>query len=114
MIRLFINVGTYHNIESFSFISGDSMIPEQDEIIIYAWPDATLREIADMIKDCSEEAKLKTAKLGIRMIYPDEQGKAVPLDLGILSNTTRGYIDNLTLSSIKYQTGDYFSVALYT
>jgi len=53
-----------------------------DELQVYTWPDVTLRELADLIKDVAPEARSNTAKLQFRLIYPDKAGKNVMTELG--------------------------------
>jgi Sin3 associated polypeptide p18 (SAP18) len=110
LLQVFCKTNEHHSLESFS---STESLPSSDEVQVYAWPDSTLREIADLVRDVVDEAKGKNSKQSLRLVYPDRQGKPVAVDLGILSNTTKGYIDSLTLSSIKFQTGDYLDVAIY-
>ena len=110
LIQVFYKVGDYHSLDVFT---SPSNLPTADEVVVYAWPDTTLREIADILRDAVEEAKPKNAKQGLRMVYTDKHGNPASLELGIISSTTRGYMDSLTLSSIKFQTGDYLDIAIY-
>jgi histone deacetylase complex subunit SAP18 len=53
----------------------DGKVPEQDEVQIYTWMDATLGELADCVKKEVEAARKKEADLEFSFIYPDFNGK---------------------------------------
>ena len=108
LIRTFFKVGDYPQIDSLD------KLPVSEELQIYAWPDSTLREIADVVRDILDEAKAKNSKQSFRLIYPDLNGKHQYIELGVLSNTTKGFADNLALSAVKFHPGDYLSIAIYT
>jgi hypothetical protein len=109
LLRLFYRLNEHNPVTLFSSTS-----TPQTELLIYAWPDTFLRELAELVKDVVEEAKIKNAKLGFRLVYLDKLGTPAFVDLGIVSNTTRGYVDTRTLSHLKFQTGDFVDVAVYT
>jgi len=110
LVQLFCRVGDHHQVESFA---SAETLPLADEVQVYAWPDSTLREIADVVREVVEDGKYKNAKQAFRLVYPDKQGSPVSVDLGIISTTTKGYIDTLCLSAIKFQTGDFLDIAIY-
>ena len=46
-----------------------------NEIQIYTWPDATLREITDILKDVIlQSIKQKHATFAFSLVYPDRNG----------------------------------------
>ena len=108
LVRLFYRLNEHNPIAEYSA----SNTPDA-ELVVYAWPDTFLRELAELVKDVVEEAKGRHAKLGFRLVYLDVDGRPVHVDLGIVSNTTRGYVDTRTLSHLKFQTGDFIDVAVY-
>ncbi len=47
----------------------------KDEIQIYTWPDATLREITDLLKDViMQSVKQKHVSFSYGLVYPDRNG----------------------------------------
>jgi histone deacetylase complex subunit SAP18 len=44
---------------------------------IYTWPDATLKEIATLMKDVIPEASQPNAVLSFSLVYPDKDGRNV-------------------------------------
>ena len=110
LIRLFLKHNEHHNSGYFETLGSS---PCEDEYHVYAWHDSTLREITDMLKDVSDELRLKQTKLSFRLVYPATDGKPCFVDLGIVSNSTKGFIDSRPLGSLKFQTGDYLDVAVF-
>ena len=108
LLRIFYKLNGHNELEDFLPPS----TPEH-ELQAFVWPDTCLRELAELLKDVVEEAKGKNAKLKFRLVYFDNTGTPRAADLGIISNTTRGYVDTRTLSLLKFQTGDFIDVAIY-
>ena len=46
----------------------------QNEIQIYTWPDATLREICDLLKSTVALARQRHVNLSFDLVYPDRNG----------------------------------------
>lgn len=44
---------------------------------VYTWPDATLRELTDLVKEVKSEARRTTAKFEFAFVYPDRRGRNV-------------------------------------
>eukprot|EP00747_Dinoflagellata_sp_TGD_P196821 gnl/TRDRNA2_/TRDRNA2_67413_c0_seq1.p1 gnl/TRDRNA2_/TRDRNA2_67413_c0~~gnl/TRDRNA2_/TRDRNA2_67413_c0_seq1.p1 ORF type:complete len:200 (-),score=30.39 gnl/TRDRNA2_/TRDRNA2_67413_c0_seq1:77-676(-) len=110
LLRVFHKIGGHHDLEAFA-VRGKE--PVDDELQVYTWPDVTLRELADLVKDVAPEARSPTSKLTFRLIYPDKAGKNVMTELGTVSAQNRGTDDGKTLSSSKFQTGDLLDLAIY-
>eukprot|EP00427_Karlodinium_veneficum_P041646 CAMPEP_0169264258 /NCGR_PEP_ID=MMETSP1016-20121227/44960_1 /TAXON_ID=342587 /ORGANISM="Karlodinium micrum, Strain CCMP2283" /LENGTH=137 /DNA_ID=CAMNT_0009347469 /DNA_START=53 /DNA_END=462 /DNA_ORIENTATION=+ len=102
LLRIFHKVGGHHHLSSFSERGKE---PVDDELQVYTWPDVTLKELADLVKDVAPEARSITAKLHFNLIYPDKAGKNVMTELGAVTASRRGADDDKTLSSSKFQTG---------
>lgn len=49
LLRVFHRQGGHHRLEEFARVSGREEI--DDEVQIYTWPDATLRELSDLVKE---------------------------------------------------------------
>merc|ERR1711972_1172693 len=109
LLRIFHKVGGHHDMSAFA-VRGKE--PVDDELQVYTWPDVTLRELADLIKDVAPEARSRNAKLHFRLIYPDKTGKNVMTELGQITTSRRGQDDDKPLSSSKFQTGDLLDLAI--
>mmetsp|Transcript_49918 Transcript_49918/g.118908 ORF Transcript_49918/g.118908 Transcript_49918/m.118908 type:complete len:163 (+) Transcript_49918:63-551(+) len=110
LLRVFHKIGGHHGIEAFA-VRGKE--PTDAELQVYTWPDVTLRELADLVKDVAPEARAPTARLDFRLIYPDKEGRNVMSELGTVTAAKKGPHDDKTLSSSKYQTGDLLDLAIY-
>ena len=108
LVRVFYRLNEHNLLAQYT----GGCVPE-NELTLYAWPDTFLREIAELVKDIVDEIKGKNVKLGFKLVYLDIDGVPAAVDLGIVSNTTRGYVDTRTLSHLKFQTGDFLDVAVY-
>ncbi|CAE7529276.1 unnamed protein product [Symbiodinium pilosum] len=91
LLRIFRKIGEHHGIQAFAERGKE---PVHDELQVYAWPDVTLRELADLIKDVAPEARDPKVKLAFNLIYPDKTGKNVSTSLGTVTCARRGPDDD--------------------
>lgn len=91
LLRVFVKPGSHHrylqicNASHSLFRIDDYAIRGKepaDEIQIYTWKDATLRELSDLIKDVNEDARRPSARLSFSIVYPDERGRNVLRSIG--------------------------------
>ena len=87
-----------------------------NEVQIYTWPDATLREITNLMKDVIPHAANANVSLVFSLVYPDKEGIHVIKQIGRVqgNNNRPGQDDDKTLASLKFQTGDFLDVVIYT
>ena len=74
--------------------------------------DATLRELTDLIKEVSPQARNRSARVSFALFYPDKRGKFVMRELGVTHSFRKGEDDRKTLERLNFVTGDYLSVAI--
>eukprot|EP00933_Yihiella_yeosuensis_P015652 TRINITY_DN13587_c0_g2_i1.p1 TRINITY_DN13587_c0_g2~~TRINITY_DN13587_c0_g2_i1.p1 ORF type:complete len:193 (+),score=40.70 TRINITY_DN13587_c0_g2_i1:77-655(+) len=110
LLRVFRKIGGHHDIDDFAERGKE---PVDEELQVYTWPDVTLRELSDLVKDVAPEARTPGARLSFRLVYPDKTGKNVMTDLGAVTAMRRGPDDDRPLSSSKFQTGDLVDLAIY-
>jgi len=113
LLRVFYRLGGHHRVENF-----DKRIKvlSTEEVQIYTWKDATLRELTDLVKEIHNGARGRNAKLSFALIYPDKSGRMVLREVGqVWSQPKRGdqKDDMKTLDELHFETGDYLSVAIY-
>lgn len=65
--------GGHHDLEDYAARGKEP----QDEVQMYTWTDATLRELTDLVKEVQTSARNPRARLQFALIYPDRQGKNV-------------------------------------
>mmetsp|Transcript_15893 Transcript_15893/g.47819 ORF Transcript_15893/g.47819 Transcript_15893/m.47819 type:complete len:239 (+) Transcript_15893:198-914(+) len=110
LLRVFHRQGGHHRLEEFARVTGREEI--DDEVQIYTWPDATLRELSDLVKEVQPAARRPTSRMGFALVYPDRRGHNVMRIVGQVHSSRSGEDDTKTLRAIKFQTGDYLSVAV--
>ncbi|MQM12032.1 hypothetical protein Taro_044945, partial [Colocasia esculenta] len=69
----FPQVGGHHAKEEFAIRGKEP----KEEVQIYTWKDATLRELTDLVKEVASAARRRDAKLSFAFVYPDKQGRFV-------------------------------------
>lgn len=109
LLRVFPKLGGHHRLEEYARRGQEP----KEEVQMYTWMDATLRELADLVKEIQPDAKQKNARLAFALVYPDRRGKNVMRQVGIVHNRLPGPDDNKTLKSLNFQTGDFLDVAIY-
>ncbi|CAL9105348.1 unnamed protein product [Musa acuminata var. zebrina] len=110
LLRVFTKVGGHHPAEDFAVRGKEP----KDEVQIYTWKDATLRELTDLVKEVSQEARKRDAKLSFAFVYPDKNGRFVvrPVGMTYSHGNGRRLDDAKTLAELGFQIGDYLSVAI--
>lgn len=111
LLRVFTKVGGHHENEEFAKRGKE---PVKDEVQIYTWKDATLKELTDLIKGVKSAARQKDARLEFAFVYPDKNGKNVVRKVGTTFGRRRAPDDRRTLSDLKFETGDFLDVAIYS
>jgi len=113
LLRVFYKLGGHHRPEEF--IRGKE--PTYDEVQIYTWKDATLRELTELVKEIHSGARQRESRLSFAFIYPSKMnGRMVLKEVGqVFSNRARGdhRDDKKTLDELHFETGDFLDVAIY-
>ena len=124
LLRAFLDNGRFHSVEEYEgrydemkdYNDTRSDGDTENSTIIYVWKDTTLREIVDALEQKMEENKrllrLK-GKLEMALVFPDRKGKFMKRSLGAVYVGEEGQDDDKTLGSMKYQGGDFLSVAIF-
>ncbi|KNA15412.1 hypothetical protein SOVF_098550 [Spinacia oleracea] len=110
LLRVFTKIGGHHTQEDFSVRGKEP----KDEVQIYTWMDATLREMTDLVKEVSPAARRRDAKLSFAVVYPDKNGRMQVKKVGeTFSNANKRRLDdNKALAEIYFQIGDYLDVSI--
>jgi histone deacetylase complex subunit SAP18 len=84
----------------------------EGELQIYTWPDASLRELADLIMDVTPDVSPR-ARLSFAFVYPNSRGVNVMKEVGQVwaEPKKRGPDDTKSLHQLSFQTGDFLDVA---
>jgi len=110
LLRVFTKIGDHHLKEDFAVRGKEP----KDEVQIYTWKDATLRELTDLVKEVAPAARKRDAKLSFAFVYPDKNGRFVVRPVGTTFSYGNGrrIDDGKTLDELGFQIGDYLSVAI--
>eukprot|EP00897_Mesotaenium_endlicherianum_P007485 jgi/Mesen1/6765/ME000346S05940 len=111
LLRVFTKHGDHHKLEEF----GTRGREPKDEVQIYTWRDATLRELTDLVKEIAPVARRRDARLSFAFIYPDRRGRNVMRKVGVThSHARKTPDDSKTLDELNFQTGDFLDVAIFS
>lgn len=86
--------------------------PLDDELIIYTWKDATLKELSDLIKEVHADSRRKEAKFSFMLLYQDLRGDFRSKPLGTVANSRPSKDDLLTLEELRFVQGDFIDVSI--
>jgi histone deacetylase complex subunit SAP18 len=111
LLRVFWKLGGHHPLDLFDKVS---TIPQDDQVQIYTWKDATLRELTELIQQVVPEAcEGDHTILEFNAIYVSfKMGKANTRTLGKVLNKKKTEDDNKTLQDLHFETGDLIDVAI--
>jgi len=108
LLRVFCSTSRHNNIQEYS--RGDT--PE-NEIQIYTWMDASLKELTGLIKEVNPDARRRGTFFEFALVYPDlRMGKYLSRDIGQTIAGKQGNDDNKTLGDCKFSIGDYMDIAI--
>ncbi|KAJ9188409.1 hypothetical protein P3X46_003768 [Hevea brasiliensis] len=109
LLRVFTKIGNHHSKEEFAVRGKEP----KDEVQIYTWKDATLRELTDLVKEVAPAARRRDARLSFAFVYPDKNGRFVVREVGKTYSNRNGKLDDgKALAELGFQIGDYLDVAI--
>ena len=129
MIKMYCRINGHHRLEEFS----PPRFPIEDEMIVYTWKDATLKELSLLVREVLGDSELPggssgtdaTLKFSFNLLYPDVRRSgshflSKPLgwafEGGDVEARAHQLIDSSSksLESFKFVSGDFIDVAVYT
>lgn len=82
-----------------------------NELQIYTWPDATLRELTALVRDVNPDTRRKGTYFDFALVFPDQFGPGYRMrEIGVTCSGQRTADENLTLSQAKFTIGDYMDI----
>eukprot|EP01138_Halocafeteria_seosinensis_P009089 gb/GECG01009289.1/.p1 GENE.gb/GECG01009289.1/~~gb/GECG01009289.1/.p1 ORF type:complete len:127 (+),score=4.52 gb/GECG01009289.1/:1-381(+) len=76
-------------------------------------PDATLGELASLVKEVFEPAREPDASLSMAIVHPDRSGRVIMREIGVVDATRPNReVEKKVLGSSGFQTGDFLDVAV--
>lgn len=129
MVKMYCRINGHHRLEEFS----PPRFPVEDEMIVYTWRNATLKELSILVREVLGDSDLPggvkgtdpSLKFSFNLLYPDvrrsgahflskslgwafEGGESEARAHQLVDSSTR------TLDSFKFVPGDFIDVAIYT
>jgi histone deacetylase complex subunit SAP18 len=86
-----------------------------NELQIYTWMDATLKELTRLITEVYPNTKIKGTTFNFNVVWPGpRESRFFMKDIGQTTIGSKGPDDNATLQARKFVIGDYLDVAVST
>ena len=109
LLRVFCNSTGRHNRPSDY---GRNIVPN-NELQIYTWMDATLKELSRLITEVYPEMKTKGTRFHFSSIFPSNRDSSYLIrDLGAVVVGTKGNQDTDTLKQLRFTVGDFMDVSI--
>ncbi|CRK91110.1 CLUMA_CG004798, isoform A [Clunio marinus] len=107
LLRVFCSTaGRHHSMSEYSHGSTPS-----NELQIYTWMDASLKELTSLIRDVNPDTRRKGTYFDFALVYPDPRpGTYRMREIGVTCSGQRGADDSKTLTQAKFQIGDYLDI----
>merc|ERR1719150_121062 len=85
-----------------------------NELQIYTWLDATLKELTGLVKEVNPEARRRGTYFDFSLVYPDlrQSPRCQTRDIGTTVAGQRGPDDQKTLADSKFVIGDFLDIAI--
>lgn len=129
MVKMYCRINGHHRLDEFS----PPRFPVEDEMIVYTWRDATLKELSTLVREVLGDNDLPggvkgtdpVLKFSFNLLYPDPRRtgahfKTKPMGWTFEGGEPEARAHQLedssgkTLESLKFQPGDFIDVAIYT
>lgn len=108
LLRVFCNTGRHCNVLEYSHGSTPS-----NELQIYTWLDATLKELTSLVKEVNVEARQKGTFFDFAIVFPDTRSSGYRIrEIGSTCSGRKGQDDTVTLASKDFEIGDYLDIAI--
>lgn len=82
-----------------------------NELQIYTWQDATLRELTSLVRDVNPETRKKGTYFDFAIVYPEMRSQNYRMrEIGVTCSGQKGADDSKTLAQVKFCIGDYMDI----
>ncbi|KAG8200537.1 hypothetical protein JTE90_000610 [Oedothorax gibbosus] len=108
LLRVFLNNNRHHS--TSEFFKGN--VPP-NELQIYTWMDATLKELTTLVKEVNPDSRRKGTYFDFALVWPEVRGPGYRMrEIGRTISGEKFQDDNKTLESCNFQIGDYLDIAI--
>lgn len=108
LLRVFNNIGRHNPMSEYH--RGQT---PANELQIYTWLDATLKELTSLVKEVNPEARRKGTFFDFAIVYPDPRAPVYRLrEIGTTCAGHKGQDDGVSLANKKFVIGDFLDIAI--
>ncbi|XP_003741443.1 histone deacetylase complex subunit SAP18 [Galendromus occidentalis] len=108
LLRVFLSNVRHHSTTDYS----RGQVPS-NELQVYTWMDASLRELTGLIKEVNREARKKGTVFDFALVYPDRNSAMYRFrEIGSTVSGQKGPDDTKTLRDFRFTIGDYLDIAI--
>jgi len=108
LLRVFCSTGRHHPVSEY----GHANTPA-NELQIYTWMDASLKELTSLVKEVNVDARKKGTFFDFAIVYADFRQPVCRMrEIGTTCSGKKGADDGVTLQSKRFQIGDYIDIAI--
>lgn len=106
LLRVFCSTGRHHSPSEFQH----GNVPS-NELQIYTWQDATLRELTALVRDVNPETRRKGTYFDFAFVSPEPFNPGYRMrEIGVTCSGQRTADDGLSLAQAKFIIGDYMDI----
>ncbi|GAV04141.1 hypothetical protein RvY_14465 [Ramazzottius varieornatus] len=109
LIRVFVGINRHLGFNEY----GNGKLPTEQEMHIHTWLDASLRELATLIREVRPEARRPGTRLDFNILFPETQMRGYrSRGMGEVFIGQRSSEEHRTLEDARFQIGDVLDVAI--
>uniref|UniRef100_A0A0K8TSH3 Histone deacetylase complex subunit SAP18 n=1 Tax=Tabanus bromius TaxID=304241 RepID=A0A0K8TSH3_TABBR len=106
LLRVFCSTGRHHSLSEYAH----GNVPT-NELQIYTWQDATLRELTSLVRDVNPETRKKGTYFDFALVFPEPRTPVYRMrEIGVTCSGQQGADDSKTLAQAKFCIGDYMDI----
>ncbi|CAH8611174.1 unnamed protein product [Schistosoma rodhaini] len=108
LLRMFCSTKKHNNVLEYS--RGRTPI---NELQVYTWFDATLRELASLVKQVNPESRRRGTLFDFALVFPDHRSPVYRMrELGTVCSGSPSDTDRIMLKDVQFTIGDMIDVAI--
>jgi histone deacetylase complex subunit SAP18 len=110
LLRVFCSTGRHNSLQDFS----NGQVPG-NELQIYTWMDATLKELSNLVKEVNPDARRAGTVFDFSLVYPDTRPRERGYrsrSIGTTISAQKTMDDNKSLAMVRFSIGDYLDIAI--
>jgi len=107
LLRVFCSTGRHNSLHEYN----NGSVPA-NELQIYTWMDASLKEISGLVKEVNPDARRHGTVFDFSLVYPDKYRGYRARPVGTTVSGQKTPDDNKTLARLHFTIGDYLDIAI--